>query len=318
MLHLKADFGNGFSLLTDGDRSVSLKSVYAEAKQNMANTSFETTVRYTKNGCFYAVGDACVGLASSTKTLDITKPEAAKLIFPALAVRLANIRPLLDIYLTIVDTNPKTNEKAYQEALVGDHHYSYELNGQTKVTQFKVVEVTTVREGLGTFNRYVGANGFPTEPGKNLIAVQNIGAGTMDMLLYDSLGNEVNSYTLQDMGCAKFAQFISGKLRETGKLDGDLPTDQMFTALETGKLTYWDRQQGTNKELDISKIIAKAAKEYYISAMKKMVGQLTEYRTRIGKVIFTGGLATHVTLTDKESVRCAIALDPLADNVLGV
>ena len=115
MLHLKADFGNGYSLLTDGDRSVSLKSVYAEAKQDMPNTSFDTTVRYTKNGSFFAVGDACVGLASATKTLDTTKPEAAKFIFPALAVRMAAIRPLMEVSLTIVDTNPKTNEKAQQK-----------------------------------------------------------------------------------------------------------------------------------------------------------------------------------------------------------
>ena len=63
----------------------------------MPNTSFFTTVRYTKEGIFYAVGDACVGLASATKTLDTTKPEAAKFIFPALAVRMAAIRPLMKL-----------------------------------------------------------------------------------------------------------------------------------------------------------------------------------------------------------------------------
>ena len=318
MLELAADFGNGFSLLADGHRCVSLKSVYAQAKQNMPNTNFDSTVRYIHNGNLYVVGDASVGLKESTKTLDTTKPEAAKFIFPALAIQLLNVRPLMDVCLTVVDTNPKTNEKAYHQALMGDHHYSYEVNDQTKVTTFKVVEVQVVREGLGTFNRYVAAKGFPTENGKNLVAVQNIGAGTMDMLLYDSLGNEVNSYTLQDMGCSKFAQYISGKLRETGKLDGDLPIEQMFTALETGKLTYWDRLQGSTKELDITKLVGKAAKEYYMGAMKKLVGQLSEYRTQIGKVIFTGGLATHVNLTEKESKRCAIALNPLVDNVLGV
>ena len=318
MLELAADFGNGFSLLSDGESSVSLKSVYAQATESMPNNSFDTTVRYTQTDSYYVVGDACVGLNQSTKTLDTTKPLAAKFIFPALAVQFSHLRPLRDISLTVVDTNPTNNQKAYESSLVGDYHLSYELHGQTKVTTFKVSSVSCVREGLGTFKRYTATHGFHTDQGKNLIAVQNIGAGTMDMLLYDSLGVEVASYTLQDMGCFRFAQYLSGKLRETGKLDGNLPIEQMFTALETGKLTYWDRKLGVTKELDITKLVSKAAKDYYINAMKKMVGQLTEYRTQIGKVLFTGGLANHVELTDKEKQFCDLAINPLADNVLGV
>ena len=318
MLHLTVDFGNGFSLLSDGEQVVSLKSVYCEASQDIPNKDLTTTVRYKQQGKLYAVGEACVGLQNAIETLNTTKPEAAKFIFPGLVCAFSDLRPINDIYLTVIDSNPSINSTAYEKVLMGEHRYHFDLGDQSRTLLINILSVDVVREGLGTFNRYIQLNGMPITSGKNFVAIQNIGAGTMDLLVFDGLGNEVSSYTLQDMGCAKFAQFLSSKLRESGKVDGDMPISQIFTALESGKLTFWDRENKTTKDLDVSRIVAKVAKDYYFQAMKKMVGQLTEYRTQIAKVIFTGGLASHVTLTDKEKAFCAIADNPLLDNVLGV
>ena len=322
MLELKVDFGNGFSVMHDGERTYSIRSSYSSggAIINNKKVELDKTVLFTLDGQNYMVGDATAGTKTAVTTLNATKPKTAKVLLAALIVQASSWRAFTDTRLTIVDTNPSTNQAQYAKKLKGQYAISYQLDGVEKHIHFQVVDVETVREGLGTFNRYLDTHGFPISPNPEakFLAVQNIGAGTMDLLVYDQSGTEVKSHTLQDHGCISYAQELSSQLRKSGKVDGDIPVEQMFRALETGSLVTWDRVKKESKTINIDGILKKTAKQYYALAFKNLIAKMPEFRNSLAKVVFTGGLAFHVTLTEKEQVIFDCAINPLHDNVIGV
>ncbi|NEO89291.1 MAG: hypothetical protein F6K56_03130 [Moorea sp. SIO3G5] len=317
MTKLAVDFGNGFSSLTDGITTATLRSRFDYSNGHLRGNTLETMefiVKYTNDSDDLVVVG---GAYSGTATYEITKPEAAKSIFPALAVKLAQQIPFGSIDLVVVDTNPDRNLKDYKKSLLGQHKVNYLLDNQPCSLSFEVASVICVQEGLGTFNHYVTHQPMTNPDG--IIGIQNVGAGTMDLLLFDGEGKCIAKQSLENRGCIRFAQWISTKLRETKVIEFDKDLPEMFEALENHRLSVNLKNSflATNN-LDISKEVQRSSREYYLAGCKKMLQSLEEYKSRLERIVFTGGLANNVILQESDAPKVAKAVNPLLDNVTGV
>ena len=309
------DFGNGFSVASTGKHTVSLPSAFAQS--NILTPLTDSTVTYSLPGQTpVMVGEAVRFDSDATSTLNQTKPKTAPKIFPALLALLNNQKPISgqELSLRVVDTNPKTNQQAYSEALKGEWDVFYKKGLEQYRLKVQVTEVDCYREGLGTYNKLLEAAITPNEL-KPYKAVINVGAGTADAVIFNARGAEVEAKSLDDLGSIYFSTKLTEALRNSGKLTTDISTNDMFKALETGELIIWDRRAAKESKLNLKSTLTTQSLKYYQTVIQKLIGVM-DNRTLVGEFILTGGLAYWVKLPSKTNIK--IAINPLTDNAEGI
>lgn len=315
MINLAVDFGNGYSVLTDYQRTISLKSAYLEVENQINNINLDDNIGYTFDGRHYVVGKSSAGDPEAIKTFRSEKPVVAPYIFRALMVVYQASKGLEPVNLTIIDTDPRINERAYKKGLEGKHEIHYRKEGQDHLFTVVVDSVKCVREGFGTYLAFTNQYGFPSDT--PLIAVLNVGCGTLDLLIYGQGGKEKDSFTKKDFGCFNFAKKLSGMLRESKITTDNVSVEAIFDALENGnQLKYFNHKTKEVKTADISKHIKKYSVEYLQASVKSLVAEKPEYRELIGKIVCVGGLANNLPLSPDQYVT---RIDnPLTANVEGL
>ncbi|NEN94463.1 MAG: hypothetical protein F6K50_02660 [Moorea sp. SIO3I7] len=319
MTKLAVDFGNGFSNFTDGEQTVSLRSRYEYSSGFLKSNSLESITHRIK----YLDSDnseqmICVGGGfGGIPTYETTKPTAAEHIFPALLIGLAQKTTFNSIDLIVIDTNPNKNQPIYEEKLLGKHSVSYIFNDVLQTLNVEVNSVVCVQEGVGAFKQYVKIN--PITKPNGLVGVQNVGAGTMDLLLFNKDGKCVAKQSLENRGCLRFAQWFSTQLRNSGVIEFDKEPSEMFQVLESQKLQLQTKNTVMESTtISVANELKTASKDYYYGGCKKMLQALEEFKPYLEKIVFTGGLANNISLGKTETNKVAISQNPLLDNVLGV
>ena len=266
MTILAFDNGNRITQLSSEKNTVTLPS-----QHQLNNQLYELQpdlVTIEINGKSYTVGN--VFGSDIVQTIVVGKEETALIHFLALHNYLPQSPTKID-KLLIVETNPETSN---YDSLLGHHDYHYLEGGVTYNAQVTVEKLEFVQEGLGAF-RHFSKHGNQTQ---QITIVINIGAGTLDFLVYDRAGKLLQRKNLENSGAIAICNYFNKHQRQKGLAKFDLEPERIFSALE-------------NNDSKITKSFGSVFNAYLQHHISKQLTQFQQYKGHLNPIVVTGGLA---------------------------